>query len=153
MAALVTEKKLINLPLSANMYTAGDINQLLENKVDKKEGKRLSTNDYTNTDKNKLDNIQAGAEVNQNAFSKIKVGSTTIDSGSKTDTLELSAGNNVVLTTDSAARKIVIHSLGGGGGRCSAGRLESDRSRSVGLYQKQTYDFPAGSAPTRRNRY
>ena len=36
----------------------------LNNKVDKEEGKGLSTNDYTNADKGKLTNIEAGAQVN-----------------------------------------------------------------------------------------
>ena len=36
----------------------------LDNKVDKVTGKGLSTNDYTTADKNKLDGIAAGAEVN-----------------------------------------------------------------------------------------
>ena len=36
----------------------------LNNKVDKEEGKGLSTNDYTTDEKNKLANIEAGAQVN-----------------------------------------------------------------------------------------
>lgn len=36
----------------------------LNNKVDKVSGKGLSTNDYTTAEKNKLDGIQSGAEVN-----------------------------------------------------------------------------------------
>lgn len=36
----------------------------LNNKVDKVQGKGLSTNDYTTTEKNKLAGIEAGAEVN-----------------------------------------------------------------------------------------
>ena len=36
-------------------------------KVDKVEGKGLSTNDYTTAEKNKLAAIAAGAEVNVNA--------------------------------------------------------------------------------------
>jgi len=36
-------------------------------KVDKEVGKGLSTNDYTTTEKNKLEGIEAGAEVNVNA--------------------------------------------------------------------------------------
>ena len=36
----------------------------LDNKVDKESGKGLSTNDYTNAEKNKLSNIASGAEVN-----------------------------------------------------------------------------------------
>lgn len=36
----------------------------LQHKIDKEEGKGLSTNDYTDNDKNKLDGIAANAEVN-----------------------------------------------------------------------------------------
>lgn len=52
----------------------------------------------SSSDKSKLDNIQSGAEVNQNAFSSLKVGATTIYADSKTDTLELIAGSNITLT-------------------------------------------------------
>lgn len=69
----------------------------LDNKVDKVDGKGLSTNDYTTTEKDKLSEIAPGAEVNQNAFSNIKVGSTTVAADSKTDTLELAAGTNISL--------------------------------------------------------
>jgi hypothetical protein len=34
-------------------------------------------------DKTKLDGIEAGAQVNQNAFSRVIVGSTNIDAGSR----------------------------------------------------------------------
>lgn len=44
-----------------------DINIELGNKVDKVAGKGLSTNDFDNTYKTKLDGIEAGAEVNVNA--------------------------------------------------------------------------------------
>ena len=37
------------------------VEQALQNKVDKVEGKTLSTNDFTNEYKNKIDGIQAGA--------------------------------------------------------------------------------------------
>ena len=40
------------------------LKQKLANKVDKVEGKGLSTNDYTTAEKNKLENIEAGADVN-----------------------------------------------------------------------------------------
>ena len=52
------------------------------------------------SDKSKLDGIQSGAEVNQNTFSNVKVGNTTITADSKTDTLELVAGSNITLTPD-----------------------------------------------------
>ena len=60
------------------------------------------------TDKIKLDGIATGAEVNQNAFSNIKVGSTTVAADSKTDTLELVAGANITLTPDATNDKITI---------------------------------------------
>ena len=61
-------------------------------------------------DKNKLNGIAAGAEVNQNAFSNVKVGETTIASGAKTDTLELAAGSNVTLSADASGKKVTIAS-------------------------------------------
>ena len=53
-----------------NHVTAALVNNdayLEESKVDKVEGKGLSTNDYTNADKNKLSGIAEGAEVNVQA--------------------------------------------------------------------------------------
>lgn len=79
-------------------------------KVDKVDGKGLSTNDYTTTEKTKLSGIAEGAEVNQNAFSNIVVGSTTVAADSKTDTLTLVAGDNVTLTPDAENDKITIAS-------------------------------------------
>lgn len=58
-------------------------------------------------DKIKLNGIAAGAEVNQNAFSNVKVGSTTVAADSKTDTLEL-VGSNVTLTPDATNAKVTI---------------------------------------------
>lgn len=60
------------------------------------------------TDKSKLDGIAEGAEVNQNAFSNVKVGSTTVSADGKTDTLELVAGSNVTLTPDATNDKVTI---------------------------------------------
>ena len=58
-------------------------------------------------DKKKLDGIATGAEVNQNAFSNVVVGSTTISADSKTDSLTL-VGSNVTLTPDATNDKITI---------------------------------------------
>ena len=44
-------------------------------------------------DKTKLDGVATGAEVNQNAFSNVKVGSTTIAADTKTDTIEFAYGD------------------------------------------------------------
>lgn len=58
----------------------------------------------------KLSNIEDNAEVNQNAFSNVKVGTTTISADSKTDTLTLVAGDNVTITPDTNGDKITISS-------------------------------------------
>ena len=50
----------------------------------------------------------ANAEVNQNAFSNVKVGSTTVAADSKTDTLEIVAGSNITITPDATNDKITI---------------------------------------------
>ena len=91
-----------NKPISTATQTA------LNGKVDVVSGKGLSTNDFTTTLKNKLDGIASGAEVNQNAFSNVKVGSTTVAADAKTDTLELVAGSNITLTPDATNDKVTI---------------------------------------------
>ena len=50
----------------------------------------------------------SNAEENQNAFSNIIVGGTTIAADSKTDTLTIVAGNNVTLTPDATNDKLTI---------------------------------------------
>ena len=56
----------------------------ISNKVDKIEGKGLSTNDYTTAEKNKLENIEAGAQVNTltgvkgNSETEYRVGNVNI---------------------------------------------------------------------------
>ncbi len=62
-------------------------------------------------DKVKLNGIADGAEVNQNTFSNVKVGSSIIAADSKTDQLEIAAGSNIVLTADTDNDKITF-SLG-----------------------------------------
>lgn len=49
----------------------------------------------------------SNAEVNQNAFSNVKVNSTTISADTKTDTLTL-VGNNITLTPDATNDKVTI---------------------------------------------
>lgn len=50
----------------------------------------------------------AAGDSNQNAFSNVKIGSTTIAADTETDTLELVAGSNITLTPDSTNDKITI---------------------------------------------
>ena len=54
------------------------ITNLENTKVDKEDGKSLSTNDYTNVDKAKVDGIEAGAEKNKVSSVQGKTGSVTI---------------------------------------------------------------------------
>lgn len=62
----------------------------------------------SSSDKTKLNGVATGAEVNQNAFSNVVVGSTTIAADAKTDTLTLVAGSNVTLTPDATNDKVTI---------------------------------------------
>ena len=48
------------------------------------------------------------AQKNQNAFSKVVAGSTTIEADSPTDTLTLEAGSNITITPDTTNDKITI---------------------------------------------
>lgn len=66
------------------------------------------TASYTTEEKSKLSGIATGAEVNQNAFSNVVIGTTTISADSKTDTLTLVAGDNVTLTPDTTNDKVTI---------------------------------------------
>ena len=80
-------------------------------KVDKVTGKGLSTNDYTTTEKNKLAGITAGAEVNQNAFSAVKVGTgdddPTATATTSTDTLAIT-GSGLITVSRPGAKRIDI---------------------------------------------
>ena len=62
----------------------------------------------TATERSKLSGVAAGAEVNQNAFSNVKIGSVTIAADSKTDTLEIAAGDGITVTPDEAGDKVTL---------------------------------------------
>ena len=62
-------------------YTKGETDTLLNGKVDKVAGKGLSQNDFTNTLKTKLDNIENNAQVNK--IETIKVNNVTQTISSK----------------------------------------------------------------------
>lgn len=53
-------------------------------------------------------NAAVTTAANQNAFSNIKVGTTTVAADSATDTFELVAGNNINLTADTTNDKITV---------------------------------------------
>ena len=52
--------------------------------------------------------VEDGAEVNQNAFSNVKIGTIIVAADAKTDTIELVAGSNVTITPDATNDKITI---------------------------------------------
>ena len=60
----------------------------------------ISAGGMTEEQSNKLDSIEEGAEVNQSAFSFITINGTeaTIEAQEETDTFDISAGDNIVLT-------------------------------------------------------
>jgi hypothetical protein len=62
----------------------------------------------TAEERTKLTNVEAGAQPNQNAISKVTVGSSTITASSTTDTLTLAAGSGITLTPDTSAKKVTI---------------------------------------------
>ena len=71
-------------------------------------GAALTAGFITGKNQKKLDEIEDGAEVNQNAFGKVKVGTTEIVADLKVDTLTLAAGDNVTLTPDATNDKVTI---------------------------------------------
>lgn len=64
------------------LYLWQALKSLFAGKVDKVDGKGLSTNDYTTAEKNKLSNIEAGAEVND--ITAINVNGTAVPVTNKT---------------------------------------------------------------------
>lgn len=85
--------KVVTIPDAVATGTTGETNGLM-----------------TADDKKKLNGIASGAEVNQNAFSNVKVGSTTVAADTKTDTLEIVAGGATTIKADSTNDKITISS-------------------------------------------
>ena len=59
-------------------------------------------------DKTKLDGVETGAEVNQNAFGNVAVGTSTLQADNKQDTLYIAAGSNVSVAADETNDKITI---------------------------------------------
>lgn len=104
-----------NKPLSAAQGVA--ISEMIEELLSELDSHSGNSNVHVtstekrewNVAKNHAESAHApvDAEPNQNAFSNIKVGSTTIEADTTTDTLEL-VGNNVTITPDETNDKITI---------------------------------------------
>lgn len=99
MAHYLDENGLLYLWLALKTLFAG--------KVDKANGKDLSTNDYTTAEKTKLGNIEAGAEVND--ISSITVNGSAVQITNKnaevsvpTKTSDLTNDSNFITSSDAA---------------------------------------------------
>lgn len=93
-------------------------------------------NNYTTTEKEKLAGIAAGAEVNQNAFSTVKVGTTNLSADTKTDTLTITAGSNITLTPTASSDSFSI--------AATVPTKTSDLTNDSGFIT--TSDIPEGAA-------
>lgn len=112
--------KVNGTPLTPDQYKAVDVTVPtkltdLENDSDFVQDRSYvhTDNNYTTTEKNKLAGIASGAEVNQNAFSIVKItkatsASTSLSADSKTDTVEVVEGTNITLTPDASKDKFEI---------------------------------------------
>ena len=96
-------------------------------------------------DKRKLNGIASSAQVNQNAFSNVRVGSTTIAADAKEDTLTLVAGPNITLapnkTNDSVT--ISVNGLGSAASAAISSRVQDNATLPTGA-AVQRYISEAG---------
>lgn len=92
----------------ATTYTKVETNDLLATKVDKVPGKGLSTNDLTNELLVKLQEIQSGAQVNQDAYSYVVVNGSTLTALEEKDTLRINQGTNIAISANTQNKTITI---------------------------------------------
>lgn len=81
--------------------------QTLDSYITAETGKAISAFTITDGTISAATKIAVG-DANQNAFSNVKVGSSTIAADTTTDTLELVAGSNITLTPDTTNDKVTI---------------------------------------------
>jgi hypothetical protein len=91
--------------------------------------------------------------VNQNAFSNVKVGSTTISADTTTDTLTLVAGNNITLTPNATSDQITISATSSSSGSYT----HPDSGVIAGTYKSVTVNseghVTGGTNPTTLSGY
>jgi len=140
-------------------YVDGEIESLDEAKVDKVEGKGLSTNDYTDTEKTKLSGIESGAQAN--VIETIKVNNTAQTITSKA--VDISVPTQLSqLSTDSTHRVVTDTEKSTWNGKqnaiTSGSKLNSDYVDDTGHTNKfvteadktawtAKYDKPSGGIP------
>lgn len=88
----------------------------------------MSATDKTNLDNavSKLSGIANGAEVNQNAFSTVKVGTTSLSADTKTDTLTITAGDHITLTPTATSDSFSIAASFADATQTTSGLMSSD---------------------------
>lgn len=91
--------------LSAYATTAA-MNAALANKVDKVEGKQLSTEDFTTALKTKLEGIEAGAQVNK--IESIVVNGVTASISGKQASITIPTGDTMVALTSTEIDAIIV---------------------------------------------
>ncbi|SDW30578.1 phage tail protein [Paenibacillus sp. PDC88] len=79
-----------------------------DNKAESTEATATTKGLMTSENKTKLDGIEAAAEVNQNAFSSVNNVSAT----SKTDTLQITGGTGITVTTDPSSKRLTVTATG-----------------------------------------
>lgn len=87
-----------NTTLSSAKTYADNLNATMDSRMD--------------TVESKLSTIASGAEVNQNAFSNVVVGSTTISADTKSDSLTMAAGTGISVSADATNDKVTITNTG-----------------------------------------
>ena len=86
--------------------TTEAMNTALAKKVDKVSGKQLSTNDYTTTEKNKLSDIEAGAQVNK--IESVVVNGVTASISGKQASVTIPIGDTMVALTSGEIDEIIV---------------------------------------------
>lgn len=66
---------------------------------------------FTDTERTKLSDIEAGAQVNVKGFATLKVGTISVQAGTTADAFELVAGTNLTITADTSSKRITINAL------------------------------------------
>ena len=85
-----------------NISGVDGLEELLASKQNAEPGKGLSTNDFTNDFKQKLEGIADNAEVNQNAIAKVKVGDVVFSADEEEDQIEFAGANGVSVSATEA---------------------------------------------------
>ena len=108
-------------------------------------------------DKTKLDGVATGAEVNQNAFGNVAVGTSTLQADNKQDTLYIAAENNIRITADETNDKITIGLTGtvpeanGGTGQSNLGNVNVGGAKALNswMYRPTTANNTFADAKVR----